>query len=179
GSIHPRKGQKEFVEAAIHVLAERSDVCFFIVGVNDSARKSAYFREICDTIEAAGRQSDIRFIDWLPDINEILPQMTLTVVPSHGEAFGRVAAEAMAAGVGVIATEVAGLCEIVRDDHSGLLIPKGDSAALARAMMRLLSDVALRERIAQTAQETVRLEFGYDTVMARIEQAYRRAEAQQ
>jgi len=174
GSIHPHKGQKEFVDAATRVLGERSDVCFYIVGVNDSTRQSAYFRELRRTIESTGRQADIRFIDWLPDINEILPRMTLTVFPSHGEAFGRVAAESMAAGVGVIATNVTGLREIVRDGHNGLLVPLGDNLALARAISRLLSDAALRERIVATARDDARREFGCDSVTTRIEQAYRR-----
>ncbi len=177
GNIHPHKGQKEFVEAAIQVLAKRSDVCFLIVGANEETRRSAYFAALHDMIEAAGRTSEIRFVDWVPDINPVLEQLTLTVVPSHGEAFGRVAAESMAAGVAVIGAEVAGLREIIHHGHNGILFPKGDSTALAGALTALLDNARLRERLAAAGRETVRREFSCDSVVNRIEGTYRRIQA--
>ncbi len=176
GSIHRHKGQKEFVEAAIDVLTRRTDVCFFVVGVDAGSLESAYVHDIQASIEAAGRQADIRLLDWVPDIGAILADTTVTVVPSYGEAFGRVAAESMAAGVAVIATEVSGLREIVEHDVNGVLVPPGDTVALGRAIERVLSDAALRERLVENARMHVSREYSREHVISRVETAYRRGD---
>jgi glycosyltransferase involved in cell wall biosynthesis len=80
----------------------------------------------------------------------------VAVVPSLYEPFGLVAIEALACGVPVVATTAGGLREIVVDGESGLLVPPGDSAALARALMSLLTDEFLRLRLAEGARRRAR-----------------------
>jgi glycosyltransferase involved in cell wall biosynthesis len=77
--------------------------------------------------------------------------LSVTVVPSFHEAFGLIALEAMACGVPVVASAVGGLKEIVQDGETGLLVPPGDAAALANALVTLLTDEPLRRRFAQAA----------------------------
>lgn len=77
---------------------------------------------------------------------------TVAVVPSLYEPFGLVALEAMACGIPVVATAVGGLKETVQDGESGLLVPPGDVTALARALITLLTDEPLRQRLAQGAR---------------------------
>jgi len=67
--------------------------------------------------------------------------------------------EAMASGVPVIATRIAGIPELVEDGVSGLLTAPGDSAALVAAIDRLLSDGALRERLARAGRAVIEGEF--------------------
>jgi len=76
----------------------------------------------------------------------------VAVVPSHHESFGLVALEALACGVPVVATAVGGLKEIVVDGESGVLVSPGDSAALAQALLALLTDERRRLRLAQGAR---------------------------
>jgi glycosyltransferase involved in cell wall biosynthesis len=76
----------------------------------------------------------------------------IAVVPSHHESFGLVALEALACGVPVVATSVGGLPEIVVHDESGILVPPGDPAALAQALLALLTDEPLRRRLAEGAR---------------------------
>jgi glycosyltransferase involved in cell wall biosynthesis len=71
----------------------------------------------------------------------------IAVVPSLNEAFGLVALEALACGVPVIASAVGGLKEVVLDGQCGLLVPPGDTIALARALHLLLTDDSLRLRL--------------------------------
>jgi glycosyltransferase involved in cell wall biosynthesis len=97
----------------------------------------------------------------------------LGVVPSIGpETFGLVALEGMAMGRPVVASRVGGLQEVVQDGETGLLVPAGDSAALASAMARLLHDRALRERMGSAAAIRARA-YSADAVVPRIEALYR------
>jgi glycosyltransferase involved in cell wall biosynthesis len=99
----------------------------------------------------------------------------VAVVPSVcEETFGMVALEGMAAGKPVVASRIGGLAELVADGQAGMLVRPGDSAALRRALERLIPDRSLRERMGRAA--TTRAEaFGEGRVMPLIEEAYEAA----
>ena len=90
------------------------------------------------------------------------------------ESFGIVLVEGMAAGLPVVATDIPGYREVVRDDVEGLLVPPGDPAALADALRRVLTDATLAARLAAAGRERAR-SYAWDAVVPRIEEVYRRA----
>jgi len=95
------------------------------------------------------------------------------IVPSvWAEPFGLVVLEAMAAGRPVIASNIGGPADIVRDEETGLLVPPGDPRALRAALARLIADPALRARLGAAGQIRVN-EFKAAAVLPRIEGAYR------
>ncbi len=75
-----------------------------------------------------------------------------------------VAVEAMAVGRPVVASRVGGLQEVVEDGRSGLLAPPGEPQAIAQAVNRLLSDQALRQRLAEAGRERVATQFSLDVM---------------
>ncbi len=78
-----------------------------------------------------------------------------------------VLAEAMASGLAVISTPISGIPEIVRDRENGLLVPPDDVPALAVAIECLLGDAALRSRLGEAANATIRDVFDADrTILA-------------
>lgn len=94
------------------------------------------------------------------------------VVPSiWPEPCPTVALEAMASGCTVVASRVGGLPEIVDDEYSGLLVPPGDSRALAAAMARLESDPHLRARLASQGRRRVE-SFSSANIVPRLESLY-------
>lgn len=100
------------------------------------------------------------------------------VVPSTcPEGFGLVAVEAMASGVPVVASKLGGLAELVTDRETGLLVPPGDAAALARALRELLEDGDLRTALGQGARERAR-EFTSERTTLQIEALYERVVAE-
>jgi glycosyltransferase involved in cell wall biosynthesis len=124
--------------------------------------------------EAAARAllEDAPRVHWLgfrPDVAAVLKRMDLLAVPSHWEGFGLVAAEALAAGVPVVAADASSLPEIVRDGREGLLVPPGDAEALAAALVRLGGDVAERARMAAAGPPRVAAEFGLEEMIDRYE----------
>jgi glycosyltransferase involved in cell wall biosynthesis len=81
------------------------------------------------------------------------------VLSSFAEGVPVVLMEAMAAGVPVVATRIAGIPELVHDEQSGLLVPPGDANSTADAIRRLLEDPDLRNQFAAAGREKIELEF--------------------
>ncbi len=78
--------------------------------------------------------------------------------------------EAMAVGVPVVTTRLAGIEELVAHEQSGLLVPPGDADALATALRRLLADAGLRRRLATRAREVIEERFDLRLNFARLRQ---------
>jgi glycosyltransferase involved in cell wall biosynthesis len=83
-----------------------------------------------------------------------LDAATVLVLPSRSEGMGRVVVEALCRGRPVLATRVGGIPDLVRDGENGLLVAPGDTAALADALVRILADRELAERLAARARES-------------------------
>jgi glycosyltransferase involved in cell wall biosynthesis len=90
-----------------------------------------------------------------PEIARALDEATVLVLPSRSEGLGRVVVEAFCRGRGVVASRVGGIPDIVTHGETGLLVPPGDAQALADALVRVLSDRALAERLGAAGREAV------------------------
>src|SRR5882757_5370450 len=101
-----------------------------------------------EQVRALNISSRVKFLGYQsqPQVRELLKQADLFVMSSFAEGVPVVLMEAMAAGVPVVATRIAGIPELVRDGHSGLLVAPGDVDEIANAVDRLLGDAELRNR---------------------------------
>jgi glycosyltransferase involved in cell wall biosynthesis len=86
-----------------------------------------------------------------PEVSQALDEATALVLPSRSEGMGRVIVEAFCRARPVVATRVGGIPDLVEDDVNGLLVEPGDTQALADAIVRILSDRPLAERLAAGA----------------------------
>ena len=109
------------------------------------------------------------------EVERLLERASVVVAPCEREGFGLAAAEAMAFGRPVVAAAGGALLELVADGETGLLVPPRDAAALREAVERLLGDRELRERLGRAARERARERFGWDGVIERTLEIYRRA----
>ncbi len=94
-----------------------------------------------------GVGEQVQFVGSDLDVETVLPQLDLFLLPSEQESFGLAALEAMACGVPVIATAVGGLPELVEEGKSGYLFPLRDVDAMAACAVELLSDPALLAKL--------------------------------
>lgn len=114
----------------------------------------------------------IRFLGNRADVPELLAASDLFVLPSLWEGLPMALLEGMAAGLPVIATEVAGTRQVVVSGESGMLVPPGDAAALAATISRLADDAAERQRLGRAARARVESEFSSVRQAARHAEVY-------
>jgi glycosyltransferase involved in cell wall biosynthesis len=109
------------------------------------------------------------------EVERLLERASVLVAPCEREGFGLAAAEALAFGRPVVAAAGGALLELVADGETGLLVPPRDASALREAVQRLLGDPELRERLGREARSRARERFGWDAVIERTLETYRRA----
>jgi glycosyltransferase involved in cell wall biosynthesis len=172
GHLAPIKGQEDFVRAAALVCDRRDDVDFIIAG-EDKSRSGEHRRSLEKLIKELGLNQRVSLTGWVDDVARLLGGFDLFVSPSRSEPFGLSIVEAMAAAVPVIATASEGAREIIDDGETGGLVPVGDAAALANAIVELLSNPQERERLSENAQLAVRERFSLEGMVAATEQVYR------
>jgi len=96
------------------------------------------------------------------------------LLPSAQESFGLAALEAMACGVPVVASRVGGLPEVITDGLTGYLRDPDDQEGMAAAVLDLLDDPSLRQRVAHLARASVVDRFDEDRVVPMYEALYER-----
>ena len=94
------------------------------------------------------------------------------VSPTYAEGFSNTILEAMASGLPVVSTNAVGVVDCLRDGENGLLVEPGDAGALGRALTRMITDAALRERLASTALREAREIYSWRTVSRLIVNVY-------
>lgn len=114
-----------------------------------------------DRARSLGIENEVRFLGFQSQaqVRELLARTDVFALASFAEGVPVVLMEAMAAGVPVVATQIAGIPELVEDGDSGFLVPPGDAKSLADRIGQLLDDPALRNRLAQSAREIVETDF--------------------
>jgi glycosyltransferase involved in cell wall biosynthesis len=142
--IRKDKGHDVLFEAAESIRARVPSVKFKIVG--DGPYAGTRRRE------AAHLADFVEFLGQRDDVPELLGAADLLISPSRTEALPTALIEAGAAGLPVVATDVGGTREIVEAGVTGFLIPEGDSAALARRSVEVLSTPGLAQRLGHAAK---------------------------
>jgi len=116
----------------------------------------------------------IHFLGHRRDVFALMRCADVVVLPSRFEGHPLALLEAMALGKAVAASAVGGVPETLRDGETGLLVPRGNVQALARALERLQSDSALRVRLGSEAAREARARYNVRSTVAALEGVYRR-----
>jgi len=164
------KGVREFVEAARGLRAAGLAARFVLVGAPDPGNREAI---PAAQLAAWTRDGPVEWWGYRRDMEAVLTGATIVVLPTYGEGLPKVLVEAGAAGRAVVATDVRGCREVVRPGINGLLVPPRDSAALARAIERLLQSPALRARLGRAGRSLAELEFAESVVVRQTLAVYR------
>ncbi|MFL6020014.1 MAG: glycosyltransferase family 4 protein [Gaiellaceae bacterium] len=117
----------------------------------------------------------VRFRGHVAPVQRAIEEAAIVVVPSMGEGFGMVALEAMERGRPVIAAEIGGLGELVEDGVTGSLVPAGEAAPLADAIVRLASDLPRAAEMGLAGRRRALDQFLQQRCTDRTELLYREA----
>jgi len=172
GRLIPRKGLSFLVEAAKHIVEEYPQTLFVIVG--DGPLKSS-LRARLENMNLS------RNFNFLGDVNEtVLPALyncaDVFVLPSIQEGQGIALLEAQATAKPVVAFDVGGVREAVQDEETGFLM-KPDSRQLAEAVMKLLANYSLREKLGSNGRVYVSANYSWDACAQKMLKVYREAAA--
>lgn len=155
--LEARKGVQVLMHAWSRVLRAVPDATLIIVGSGMQARR-------IDRMIAALYAPTVRRIACVSseEMDLLLHTAQVAVCPSYLEGFGLAAAEAMIAGLAVVASDADGLRGLIDHGRTGLLVAPGDHGALADGLIRLLSDESLRQHVAHTARKAADARFNPD-----------------
>jgi len=167
GRLVPTKGQSYLIQAFAQVKKQLPQSILLIVGTGrlESVLKAE--------AEKTGFCESIRFLGQRKDVVQILKSLDIFILPSVAEGFGLALAEAMAAGIPCIATEVGGIPEVTNGTEAGVLVPPRDSAALAVAVIKTASmPVNELAQLVDKAQNRVRCFYSYEVVGRKLANLY-------
>ena len=132
------------------------------------------FAPFADDIRRLELEDRIVVRENILEIEDYLQAADLALYTSENESFCLSILEAMCFACPSVATRVGGIPEVVEDNLSGILVPFGDSDALARSVERLIQDAALRAILGRAAQSRARKMFSANAIVPRYEALYRR-----
>jgi len=165
------KGLEHFLEAAAIVRARVPDARFLVVG-ETSPMDRDYLRELQAYAVRCGVAGHVTFTGLRSDVPAVLASLTVSVMPSLNEALSNVVLESMAAGAPTVATRVGGTPEAVVDGVTGILVPPADSAALADAIVQLLSNPELAAHLGCAARARIADHFSVRRMVRATEDLY-------
>jgi phosphatidylinositol alpha-mannosyltransferase len=165
GQAVERKGLPVLLRA-FEALREQIPATLTLVGA--SRQEVAHMMLDDRGVHALGKVTEER------KLSELATAEVLCAPSLHGESFGMVLTEAFAAGTPVVASEIPGYRDVVRDGVDGLLVVPGDALALAESLRRLALDERLRARMATAARERAE-RFAWRHIAAEVLDAYENA----
>jgi glycosyltransferase involved in cell wall biosynthesis len=165
GRLVPDKRHRLFLQVFAQVAADFPDAEAWVVG-GGAPEYLAELEQEADRLSIRGRT---KFWGHCPDAIKLVKQCDVAVLCSEREPFGLVVIEAMAAGIPVIASDVQGPREILRNGETGYLIGPSDPSAYAAALAALLANADLRRRIGEAGREVASARFRVRTNTTELE----------
>jgi glycosyltransferase involved in cell wall biosynthesis len=169
GALVPHKGQKYLVEAMAQVLREVPEAHLIIFG--DGELKP----QLEQQIKSLRLEKRVLLAGFRQDVLQLVKSVDLFVMSSVTEGLGSTILDAMAMKLAVVGTHAGGIPEAVVHGDTGLLVSPADPRALAGAIVRLLKDRPLRERMGAAALACVTEHFGVANLLTGTLRAYKKA----
>jgi glycosyltransferase involved in cell wall biosynthesis len=166
GRLNWTKDQLSLLRAFRLVHERHADTALVLIGDGElraSLQQSAMDEGVADSVHFLGDRNDV---------GDLLQGLDLFVLSSLSEGYSMALLEASAVALPIVATDVGGNGEIVRDDHTGYLAPAGNPALLAEAMLALLGDPQHAMALGQSARAWVERHGSLEAMALRYAQLY-------
>lgn len=173
GQLVSHKGVHTLIEA-LKLLGQKHNYQNLELTIVGGTVLPEYELQLKELARSSGLTNQVHFAG--PVRREELPVVyqahDIMIVPSTwDEPFGIILLEAMASGLAVVGTATGGSAEILQNEVNGLVFPRGDVAACAACLLKLLENPDLYERLRQQGRQTVEAQFCFEQTMDQIEHA--------
>ena len=179
--LSPWKGQDTAIEALRLLREQHVDAHLLLIGSAKFVARStrfdneAYVTRLHRLIADAGLDDRVSWLGERDDVPELVRALDVLLLPSHEEPFGRALLEAMALEVPVVATNVGGPPELVRDGRDGYLLPPDEPAAWARAVRRVIESPEQGRELGRAGRLRIAEAFDVDRHVEAVLAVYTRA----
>jgi glycosyltransferase involved in cell wall biosynthesis len=158
GRVNPSKGHLTFFQSIPEILAKCPDTVFVIAGSGDIS-------------QLPNLGEHVHFLGERKDIPAIMKDLDVLVMASRNEPFGLVTVEAMASGTPVVGANSGGTAEIISDGETGLLFPPEDPAKLAEAVIKVLTDAKLADKLKEGGRNAAK-KYNINDMVSNIRNIY-------
>lgn len=169
----PLKGHDVLFAAIPEVLRSFPDATFVLVGSGWGAPGEEHMSEMKELADRLGVAHAVRFAGERRDVPDVLASFDVALQTSRSENLGG-SIEALLMGRPLVVSAVGGLIDSVKDGETGLTYPDADASALARAIVRLLQDRALAERLGRNGRAFMVERFSLARAVDDLERLYER-----
>lgn len=168
GRLVPEKGLVYLVKAMKKVLKEHCNAKLVLIGEGPSKRK------LMKLVSELGLDDKVTFIGSIGriEVARCLSRSSVFAFPSLKEGMPMALLEAMASSNAIVASDIPGIDEIIRNDHNGVLFSLGNTDELASALLMLLANRKFREKLAHNARKTVQKRYSWSSVLTKLERVY-------
>ncbi len=163
--LAPQKGLPYLIEALSIINASYPKVSLVIVGFGPE--KDQLLRQIANR----GLDSKIEILEGVSDVQPILQQIDIFVMPSLSEGLSIATIEAMASAKPIVASNVGGLKELIIHGETGILVPPGDARQLSKGIIQLIEDGNLAYQLGIKARQRA-LQFTREQMISKTHQVY-------
>lgn len=164
GRLVPEKGLEYLLQAMERVATEFPEALLLVAGDG----------ELRPSLAHAHRDSEhVGFLGHVEEMDGFYRALDIFVLPSLWEGLPNAVIEAMASGLPVVATDVGGTGELIRDGETGLLVAPRSAEAIAEAVCRLLRSPSERQTMGRAARAFVEREMGMEAMVSQTERLYR------
>lgn len=169
GRLSPEKDLETWLCTAGIVGQHYPEAHFVVVGEGQDGKLLAHLRQRAMELGIAAR---VHFLGYRVQLLPVYAAFDLFMLSSRREGICNSLLEAMAMGLPVVTTDAGGTRELVLDGQTGYIVPQRDIDSLAHAIIKLINDAALRQRMGHAGRERVEDEFSFRRRLQRIEALY-------
>ena len=153
GRLNKQKGMKYYINAIPRILQQNSNIIFFIVGEGEERK------ELEELVFKLGVKENVIFMGYRNDINNIIKQLDLIILSSLWEGLPLIPLEVFSNSKTIVATDVDGTSEIVKNMENGILVCSKSSEAISEAIITLYNDRELMNKLEKNAVKTYKEKF--------------------
>jgi glycosyltransferase involved in cell wall biosynthesis len=155
------KGIREFVEAATIIKHKGIKARFALVGAPDKGNPASIPQSQLNSWAKSGL---VEYWGWVEDMGPVYKQASMVCLPSYREGLAKSLIEAAACGLPLVASDIPGCREVVKDGVNGFLFPPKQVDLLAEALEKFICNKVLRERMGLESRKIVEREYSVDKI---------------